>query len=318
MPALFTTSHAQKNRSKTTRIRIALRALTLGTALTLLATACAPQASNTSVHDTEGLLETGLSELRAFNFNQAHALLLEHAAHISPSDEAWPLATYSLALATWHQDPTTQQAIDDAVVLLQSVVEKAPQESVAASALLDLGRIAEFSQSDNAAAEAQTYYQRVQDEYSGTEMAVRASLLHAQSLARSLDEDQVQQAVQILKQVLLDQAETAWTGTIEQYIAHLYVFYLDDIDQAIPHYSAAKESGFPRSSDTDLSLWQLGLLQQKAKQDLAAAETFTELVQEHPRSVYGTVARKRIKEIAKQHPDAQIIIPDLAEVRLGR
>ncbi|WPJ95201.1 tetratricopeptide repeat protein [Coraliomargarita algicola] len=304
---------------RTTRPHKLARCVSIVSAVVLLSvTGCSPETEAPSSAATTDPLEIGLSELRAFNFNQAYAILLEHSRHISPDDNDWPLATYSLALATWHQAPTTQQAIDDATVLFKSVVEKAPQDSLAASALLDLGRIAELSQSEEAAQQGQSYYQRVQDEFPGTEMAVRASLLQAQSLARSLDQSQVKQAIHILKQITQSQPNTPWRGTIEQYIAHLYAFYLDDIDEAITHYSIAKDVGFPRASDTDLSLWQLGLWQQKAKQDLAAAETFTELVEAHPRSVYGTVARKRIIEIANKHPEANIRIPELAEVRLGR
>ncbi len=317
MPATLTTSHSQLPVT-TSRSRLVPLAFIFATVIALFATGCAPQTNAPSADETKASLEAGINELSAFNFNQAHAILLECSQHISPDDANWPLATYSLAIATWHQAPTTQQAIDDAKVLFQAVVEKAPEASLAASALLDLGRIAEFSKTENAAAEAQTYYQRVQDQYPRTEMAVRASLLQAQSLARTLEQAHVRQAIHNLIQLTQDQPNTPWIGTIEHYIAHLYAFYLDDIDQAIAHYSAAKAAGFPRSSDTDLSLWQLGLLQQKAQQDLAAAETFTELVQEHPRSVYGTVARKRIIEIANKHPEATIIIPELAEVRLGR
>lgn len=305
--------HRTMNPHKLIRCALILSVVTL-----LWTTGCAPESESSSTEATQDPLETGISELRAFNFNQAHAILLEHAQHISPEDLDWPLATYSLALATWHQAPSTQQGIDDAKVLFHALVEKAPQHNLAASALIDLGRIAEFSQADDAAAQAQAYYKRVQDKFPGTEMAVRASLLEAQSLARSFDEQQVKQAIQLLEKLTKEQAGSQWIGTIEQYIAHLYAFYLDELEPAITHYSAAKEFGFPRSSDTDLSLWQLGLWQQEAKQDLAAAETFTELVEEHPRSVYGSVARKRIIEIAKQHPEANITIPELAEVRLGR
>lgn len=316
MTSALTTYRTQSNSTKT-RSRFVFPALFFAVSI-LLATGCSPQANAPTADETEASIEAGISELRAFNFNQAHTILLESSKHISPDDAIWPLATYSLAIATWHQAPTTQQAIDDAKALFQTVIEKAPKEFFAASALLDLGRITEFSEIENAATEAQAYYQRVQDEYPGTEMAVRASLLSAQSLARTFDEIKVKQAIQNLIQVTQAHPNTPWMGTIQQYIAHLHVFYLDDIDASIPHYSAAKEAGFPRSSDTDLSLWQLGLLQQEAKQDLAAAATFTELVLEHPRSVYGTVARKRIIEIANNHPEANLVIPDLAEVRLGR
>ena len=318
MNTLLTPPHIGSTHGRTPSNRRAILALILVTLFSLFTIACSKQDKSSQDLPEETPLETGLRELRAFNFNEAHATLLQVHQELSPESADWPLATYSFAIATWHQSPSTAQASDDAALLFQLIVDTTPEHTLAASALLDLGRISELNPTEDSTVTALAYYQRVQDEYPGTEMAIRACLFQAQALARTADPDSIRQAISILEAMIQAQPDSKWLGALEQYAAHLYAFYLNDVDSALLHYTRVEAAGWPRPAEADLSLWQLGLLQQEVNHDLEAAKTFTTIVKEYPRSVYGTLARERIVEIASKHPQAGITIPELAKVKLGR
>jgi outer membrane protein assembly factor BamD (BamD/ComL family) len=187
--------------------------------------------------------------------------------------------------------------------------------------LLDLGRIAEVSDhlgDPTDVVEAQRYYARVRENYPNTDMAARATLLYAQSLAQSFEAEAIKQGVSMLEAEMKAQPDSAWYATIAQYTAQLYAFYLDDAKDALKPYDAAARAGFPRAADSDLYLWQYGLLAQEAGEDLIAADAFRRIVADYPRSIYGTVARQRMRDIAQKHPEALIKIPEHGDAGLGR
>lgn len=88
-----------------------------------------------------------------------------------------------------------------------------------------------------------------------------------------------------------------------------------DPESAIRFYEMARSLGFPRIAEADTSLWQYGLLAEESGEDLLAAEVFTELVREYPRSLYGTLAWERVQRIANQYPEANIEVSALAAIQ---
>ncbi|MGE9296027.1 MAG: tetratricopeptide repeat protein [Puniceicoccales bacterium] len=287
----------------------------------LTLTGCGKGGSNATDHSPEAQVNAGVEALRVFDFDTAYERLGEIQPSLDQDDPNWVLATYSLGIAAWHLTPPSEIAINEAVEYLSAVVEAAPESDFAASALLDLGRIAEVKnyRNDNTdVPAAQAYYRQVREEFPQTEMSARATLYLAQTLVQTFDEASIREAVKLLEVEMAAQPDSPWLGVMAQYTAQIEAFYLHDPASALTHYQLAKDTGFPRPADADMSLWQFGLLAEEAGEPLIAAENFSIIVREYPRSFYGTVARERVKAIADANPEANITVPEPPDLGLGR
>ncbi len=269
----------------------------------------------------EKQLDRGLEALSIFNFNEAQKFLSLAQPQYEVGSTNWPLATYSLALATWHSTPPNAENVAKAKALLLQVVEQAPSSEFAASALVDLGRIEEASDYlgdvENIPS-AREYYQRVRMDFPQSEMSFRATLFLAQTYAQTFDPEQVEIGIELLDQLMASNPPEKWKGLAAQYTAQLYAFYLDQPEKAYDAYRMAVDSGLPRPADIDVSLWQFGLLAEKAGHELEAVEIYSEILREHPRSIYGTLAYQRAIDIAKRHPDENIHVPEQVTSGVGR
>ncbi|WPJ96466.1 tetratricopeptide repeat protein [Coraliomargarita algicola] len=269
----------------------------------------------------EEQVTAGVEYLRVFNFEDAYKVLKHAHPQLEQDSDQWALATYSLALAAWHKSPPSHDALVEAQGYFKQVVAVEPESEWAASSLLDLGRMAEiadFIDDTEDVATAQAYYRQVLTQFPGTEMSVRATVFLAQSMAQSFDPELVREAIHLLETEMAAQPESPWMGTMAQYLAQLYAFYAHDPKAALEPYERAMEVGFPRSADSDVSLWQMGLLAEEAGEALTAARVFTRLVENYPRRTYGTVARERVIQLAQAYPDAGIEIPELHGLGIGR
>ncbi|MDQ8206350.1 hypothetical protein QEH52_02440 [Coraliomargarita sp. SDUM461003] len=263
-------------------------------------------------------LNTGIEYLRVFNFSDAYQVLSDVQSSYSPEGNAadWQVATYSLAIAAWHQSPPSQEGLLEARSLMESIIEHAPGSLYAASAMLDIGRILEIAYFHGDSVDvlaAQRYYQRVREEFAGTDMALRATLYLAQSRAQSFDSVEVQTAIDLLESEMSELEDSPWLGILAQYTAQLYAFYLDQPKQALQPYAIAMEAGFPRSADSDASLWQFALLAEKAEDYEFAARIFARLLQDFPRSIYATISRERLVQVLADHPELTIEVPALPQ-----
>lgn len=289
-------------------------------ASTLLLSACSKDDAYSELNLAQRV-DQGVEYLRVFNFESAYNLLSDVQPNLKRQNTQWPLATYSLALAAWHKAPPQPEAMLEAESLFNAVIEHDEDSVLAASALLDLGRMAEISDfrgDITDVASAQKYYRQVIEEFSGTEMATRGSMYLAQSMAQSLEPEQVKAAIAVLDTALAEQPDSPWASTMLQYQAQLYAFYLHDYSSALVPYEKAMALGFPRSSEGDLSLWQLGLIAEQAHGEELAAKAYTTLIRKYSRSVYGSAAQNRLKAIAAAHPNLNIQVPELRQIELGR
>jgi len=287
-------------------------------AASLLAACAGPKASVLSVEDQ---VKEGVQALQIFDYEQSRDILFEVQPKVDSSNEAlWTLATYSYALSAWHDSPPVEENVVIAKALFEELIERYPNSLYASFALIDLGRIAEikdFPKDESDVGAARAYYRQAIDQFPDSDVAVRATLNLAQTYAQELEEAPVRQAIQLLED-RLPQLEGGWAGLYAQYIAHLYAYYLKDREAAIQPYLKAVEFGLPRASDGDISLWQLGLLAEDVGQAMTAVDSYSQLIQDYPRSAYTTVARNRLIAIAEQNPGAQIAIPELPETTFGR
>ena len=273
------------------------------------------------VGSSQAQVARGVEYLRVFNFESAYKVLSQVQPELDKSSDDWSLATYSLALSAWHKSPPSSAAVEEAKVLLEAVVAKDPNSTWAASALLDIGRIAEvadFLGDTTDVAAARSYYRQVRQDFPDTDMSARATAFLAQSMAQSFEPLEVESAIELLAAEIELQADSPWVGVLAQYAAQLCAFYLEDVEASLPFYRIAMDTGFPRSADADVSLWQFGRLYQEVGEDIMAAAIFIRLLDQYPRSTYGTLARDRIVKIARAHPEAGIVVPERQGIRLGR
>jgi len=273
-----------------------------------------------SPSELDALTADGIGSLQTYSFDIAYKALSTAHAQSATTDPDYIKITYCLALAAWHKSPPSHDAIIEAKQHLRSVVEMSPDSKWAASALIDLGRIdevADFNADETDVPSAQAYYKRVRNKFPNSEYSAKATLYLAQSMIQDFDKPSTEAAAQLLVEEMKAQPDSHWLSTMAQFTAQIYAFYLNNKEQALTYYNTAWERGFPRAAEADLSLWQYGLLAQECEQDLLAAKVFTEIVQKYPRSLYGTLARERVRQIAVKYPDAEIVVPTLNAVKVN-
>ncbi len=274
--------------------------------------ACSNKSHDIPATDEE-TLTAGLEALRVFNFGRSFELFQQLHGSTDIDDENWPLITYSYAISAWLKTPITAEGVALGVSLLESVVEQVPGSTYAASATLDLGRIAEISDfrgDPTDVTTARTYYERVRSEFPNSAMSTRATLFLAQTYVQTLETDSIHKAIDLLNACLDEQTNDEWIGLISQYIGELYDFYLDQPHKAVDPLQMAIQAGLPRHADTDSILWRMGVLAQNAGRDLLAAKAYTQIIEEFPRTVYRSVSMERLEQIQKKYPEENIGLPD--------
>ncbi|WP_309386286.1 tetratricopeptide repeat protein [Cerasicoccus frondis] len=269
----------------------------------------------------EEQVDKGIQYLSIFNFEEGYHLLSHAQPLLTPDQDKWALATYSLGVATWHKAPPTGESLKQAEALFRQVVETKPESAYAASALLDLGRLAEVSDYIDDPADvdsARGYYEQVRSQFPGTEWSTRATLYLAQSKAQTFERDQVEEAVASLEAEIGRDPTGPWVGILSQYLAQLYAFYLDDPANGLQAYERAVRAGLPRPVDEDMSLWQFALLAEDAGEYQLAVELYRRIVHDFPRSIYGTVAEQRADKLVSEHPEIDRVFPDLSDAEALR
>ncbi len=276
--------------------------------LLLSSISCSNKSSN-AYGSEEASLDAGLEALRVFDFKRSYHIFQQLHASTNVDDTNWALITYSYAVSAWLKTPISPESVSQAESLLETLYEQNPDSIYSANALLDLGRIAEISDFRGDVTDVTTareYYERVRAEFPNSEMSTRATLFLAQTYAQTLETDGVHRAIDLLEDCIQEQADEEWIGLIAQYLGQLYSDYLNQPNKAIDPLFQATQAGLPRQADTDSVLWRIGVLAQKADRDLLAAQAYTQIIQNFPRTVYRSVSEERLEQIQKKYPEKDI------------
>ncbi|WP_269523144.1 tetratricopeptide repeat protein [Coraliomargarita parva] len=275
-----------------------------------LISACDKQSDTQA--STDELIERGMSALKTVSYDSAYDYFARAQATLTQEDPRWTQVVYGEALSSWYQSPANKTSVNTAVGLLNQIIEAKPQSEFAASAMIDLGRIHEVVDypGDEADVEAaQSYYNKVRDQFADSDMSIRASIYLAQSMAQSLTPENIREAISVLNQELMKQPSPSWSGLLQQYKAQLYAYYLHEPKQALEPYAEAMRDGFPKTSDSDKYLWQLGVLAGDNDDLKLESEAYTNILNNYPRSAYGSVARDELTSIQQAHPELGIQLP---------
>ncbi len=270
--------------------------------------------SKSTNEDTSGqsALETGIEALRVFDFNRSYEVFQELHAATSKEDEDWALITYNYGISAWLKTPTSAENITLSINLLNSLTEQYPDSIYTATALLDLGRIAEISDfrgDPTDVTKARGYYERVQTEFPNSEMSTRATLFLAQTYAQTLEPDDIHKAIDMLEACISEQTDEQWIGVLALYVGQLYDSYLNEPENAVDPMLQAFKAGLPRPSSADSLLWSIGVLAEKAGRYSVALEVYTRIINDYPRTVFRSVSQERVRQIQMKYPDEQQAVP---------
>jgi outer membrane protein assembly factor BamD (BamD/ComL family) len=282
----------------------------------LLSIGCSKKEEFSDHASDESAISTGLAALRAFDLIHSYETFEQLHGSLAVTDENWALVTYSYAISAWLKTPTTASNVALSVSLLESLTEQYPHSIYTASALIDLGRIAEIADFRGDPTDVHTarrYYQRVIEEFPNSDMSIRATLFLAQTYAQTFKIEDINKAIELLENCMAEQTDDRWMGILGQYIGELYENYLHQPNNAIDPLLIATEAGLPRKADMDSVLWRTGVLAQNAGRDLLAARIFNQIIQDYPRTVFKGVSQRRLEQLQIQYPEESVVQPTIAE-----
>lgn len=291
----------------------ALRALPLPIVAILIAGGCgAPERSNDNVDKSH--YERGIAALKMFDFAEAYQELSIAQPEIPQTDPRWVEATYAYALASWHRPPPNPETISQAEGLFRELLDADISDDWKTRVRLSLARIYEVG--DYPAdvvdmVQARELYRQVQKEYPAREFGYQATLRLAQTYVQELSEESTYQAIELIKAQIERDPKSPWASTAWQYLGDLYNRALSDVPAALTAYEKAESLGFPNESRTDFYLWVMSEWALELGQQEQAVRLRTRIVEEYPRSPYGTMSRDFVRDYARTHPEKNIPTPEL-------
>lgn len=256
---------------------------------------------NSTAAKLQEQIDAGLEALSIYDYANAHNSLATAYANMDPEDVRWKKIAYAYALAAWHRSPPNLARIADAEQVLLLLAERFPGTDIAASALLDMGRIAEVRDTNMDVADlprARQLYEQVRDDFPGTAMSARATLFLAQLNAQTLKTSDVLAAIEILEAELEQTTLAEWKALLAYYAGHLHTFYLQQPEAALPFFNRTRTIGYPNEGTADRQLWQFSRIALQGGNQPLAAEVLTELVERFPRSSFRWVAERELAQIA--------------------
>ncbi|WPJ95841.1 hypothetical protein SH580_20705 [Coraliomargarita algicola] len=275
---------------------------------------------NDSSQSQEDTVEAGFEALKYYDYNLAETKFNQAQSDLSPDDQEWTKITFSAAIASWHSSPPSGTSIDHAQSLFEEIVEKSEDAQVVAMAKVNLARIAEVADFPNDTvdlAKAQSLYEEVMTSAEGTDIAAEATMRLAQTHVQSLTEDGVQRAISLLENFLKNNPDSAWQSVAAQYLGDLYFERLADPAAALKAYQIAEAAGFANDTKAHIYIWRMSRFARLAGDQRLSAEYCKQLVENFPRSQYGWVAVKSIKEYNEAHPENAMAVPSIQNAFRG-
>ncbi|WP_309380910.1 tetratricopeptide repeat protein [Cerasicoccus frondis] len=286
--------------------------MTLIAACALLVGGC--DAPGGSSSDSSDAYSKGIEALEMFDFNEAYKQLSKYQPNLSPKDKNWLDATYAYAISSWHRPPPRKETIDQAVELFNELLAADIPEDWKARVRLSLGRIYEVDDytGDSIDLEkARGFYQEVAKQYPTGELGYQATLRLAQTYVQQLNPEAIDKGVELLKQRIKQDPDSPWASLSYQYLGDLYANYYEDIAAALECYQHAEVIGFANESQAHFYLWQMSKWANQLGQQEEAVRLWTKVVEDYPRSPYGTVSRDHVRAYVNEHPESGITPPEL-------
>ncbi|GHB98802.1 tetratricopeptide repeat protein [Cerasicoccus arenae] len=258
--------------------------------------------------------EKGLSALKMFDYDEAYQQLSKVQPTLAPTDPQWLEVTFAYALASWHRPPPNQRNIDQAAQLFNEMINAKVSEEWKTRAQLSLARIYEVDDyiGDKVdLAKAREIYRQVQNRYPTGDFGYQASLRLAQTYVQELEPKAIEQGIDIVREQIARDPESPWAAVAYQFLGDIYIQANGDAAAALKAYQMAEKIGFSNNSRTDAYLWRMAGWAKQIGEEPEAVRLWTHIVEEFPRSPYGTLSRDNVREYALQYPEKGITAPEL-------
>lgn len=250
--------------------------------------------------EREARMEQGLHLLEVYDFNGADSVLSLLAEEVAPTDANGETILYGAAVAAWHKTPGTEEGIAAARGHLEALLEEVDDPDRKARYALDLGRIAEVSDYAGDAVElerAKELYERARGWARRDSLLVEAELRLAQLALQRLDERGIAEARGRLQELSREVQEEPWRSLVLMYLGQVAGGYAGEPEAALEAFLQVDPEYYPMGSQKDGFLWRRALLSEESGRVGEAIEQLELLLANHPRSVYRTVARRKVAEL---------------------
>jgi len=249
------------------------------------------------VPDDETLARKGIEAIEYFDFNTGLKTLRRVQPSWPKDDPLWLELTYALALSAWHASPPQPDWIALAEKLFSEIAEREGYQPIGALARMNLARLAEIVDFPGDKPDfdtARVIYEDLRERFHDSDIGMQAALRLASLVAFDLSEESARQAIEILGEQLARHPDSAWASVAWQYMGDLYFNHLGDMAASLAAYEKADALGFANVPRADSFLWRMGQFAERLGRPAEARVWYQRIVEEHPRSIYGTWARMAV------------------------
>lgn len=304
-PAAATTQRIPAATDASTRARMPTRLL-LAIATALLLSGCGEETSK----DPQVAIAAGAALCGSYNFDRAADHFAAARAIAQPGSEAWQQATFGLAVARQQEVPIELSRIAEATVLFKEVVEQGGASPLAAQSCLNLGRIAELSDTSvdkPDLPEARRWYQKVIDTWPDAPISGEATLRLGVTWIQSLERKDVEAGIAILE-ARAARPDEPWAGALWKQAGDSWWINLGDRKNAIRCLSRCIEAGHPDPSRAALTVWRAAKLADEDNDRETALKFYRRIIERHPNSGMAWDAQQRMRELGVEPPPIKLAV----------
>lgn len=257
----------------------------------------------------------GLEFIEMYDIPRALDRLRPAYHFVSPGHEKYDEIAYIYALALWQFTPVRPAFIEESNRIFTSLIETTEDGSLRRRATLDLGRILEVSnfRDDPRDIEgARALYRKVYTENPADHIGETALLFYANTFLKVYDnEANIREGIDILRQHLEEVPDGPLANLAWQLKGNAYIQNFNDKQNALRAYENAYQIGFADIPRIHIFFWFMGRWALGISDYDSAVKWFTKIVEETPRSVYGTLARENVLNLSLRFPERNYRVPEL-------
>ncbi|MEM1058534.1 MAG: hypothetical protein AAGK14_04735 [Verrucomicrobiota bacterium] len=231
-----------------------------------------------------------------------------------PGTEEWSQACYVLASAYRYREPVGQEGVEKSRALFARIRDESSNHNLIALSLLELAREAELENYSAESADlprARQLYRTVMADYPGSAFSAEAAIRLANTyFTLESARENLEQGAGILQNYLQEYPDNPLSVVMWQQLGLANQRISGDAQAALQNFERAEELGFAVPTKKDNQLWVMAQLAEKTDDVQLAARLYQAILTETPRAGEGSFAKERLKEIAREHPEWSLVIPE--------
>lgn len=281
--------------------------------------ALAPSSSHAAgaPSDGEARLVEAARLVETLGFKRARPIFAEVRAGSPAGSARWAQATFGQAVCAQHIMPLETSLIDEAARLFQEVIDQAAQSPCAASACLNLGRIAELDRRDSRQpgahfVQARAHYQQVLRQWptdvAASEAALRLAAVAVQEHCTAMAEtatgnpDTVRAALTVLAEWIAAHPDDPQVAAHWHFLADCRLQVLGDEAGALQAYIAADARGLLTRGLEGQAWWRMAILAESTGQRDAAVRYYARIITDAPASGGAFEAQAALRRLGAPVP----------------